>query len=337
MKISLQGCYIEREQASDTMIVSSFIDPVTKGTLVRAVNGNLCCSGQIYKCHNDIYDFVPEGTQLWQEREYYDKQYVQRKPYELTEAKLRNEWQSEIYPEITMLFDSLGELNNKRILCVGNGNSWRELYFILQGAKVVLTDLSLAAIKNLKRDFSDSCLYDKYKDMVEFHTVDALNLPFADGEFDIIYGAAFVHHIQDNISQFFSEVNRCLKKDGKCRFSDQAYSTTWNLLKKIAYPLKAYSYRKQPRSQGDLRARDFTIEEISKIKGAYGFREIFWHREWFFLKIVSRHYGKLVDWNPKAIQRVRPLYLMCKSIDKKLERTRWMQSNALVLIWGFNK
>lgn len=319
------------------MIISSFIDPVTKGALVRDANDDLRCGEHKYKCHNGIYDFVPEGTKLWKEREYHEKLYSREKPQEFTKDKLRNEWYVDEWPWRTTLLKSLGELNNKKILCVGNGSTIKEFYFLLQGAKIVLTDLSLEAMKGIKRDFSDSCLYGEYKDMTEFYAVDAANLPFVNGEFDIIYGFSFVHHIQDNVNQFFSEVHRCLKKNGKCRFMDHAYSPTWELLKKVAYPLKAYSYRKYPRSPEDMKTWVFTREYLQKIKEAFGFREALWCREWFFLRIVSRHYNKFVNYNPQAMQRVRPLYLTLKSIDKKLERTRWMKNNALLLTWGFNK
>lgn len=319
------------------MVINLFIDPITKDTLVRDVNGDLCSNKRKYKCHAGIYDFIPEGSAIWEERNYHEKLYKYKKSDKITIEAIKYDWYRDIYPFYKTYLDSLGELKNKKILCVGNGDTIKEFYFLLLGAKVVITDISLEAMKRIKSVFVNSCLYDQYKDMIEFHTIDAINMPFANDEFDVIYGASFVHHIQGNINQFFSEVNRCLKINGKCRFIDMAYSPTWEFIKKIAYPIKAYSYHKQPRSPEDIKSKPFTREDILKIRETCGFREIFWHREWFFLAIIVRHYGKLVNWDQKAVQRLKPLYLRLKFIDKIFARTRWMQNNAIMLIWGFNK
>jgi ubiquinone/menaquinone biosynthesis C-methylase UbiE len=314
------------------MVINSFIDPVTKKTLVKDNNGDLFCEKRKYKCYAGIYDFITENTEIWQEREFHEKIYKNEKQRIVTEEEIKNDWNNDIYPFYKTYLESMGELKNKKILCVGNGDKIKELYFLTQGAKVVITDLSLEAMKKIKNDFFNSLIYEKYKDNIEFHSVDALNMPFADNEFDIIYGASFVHHIQDNINQFFSEVYRCLKTGGICRFIDTAYSPTWELIKKILYPIKVYSYKKQPRSPEDIKAKPFTNEWIFKIKNIFGFRELLWQREWFFLSIFTRHFGKLVNWNPDKIKKVRPVYLKLKLIDQKLSKTKWMQNNAINLI-----
>lgn len=319
------------------MIINSFVDPITKKILAKDANGDLFYNERKYKCYAGVYDFIPESSEIGQEREYHEKMYKQDKSLVINEKEITNDWYSDIYPFYKTYLESMGELKNKKILCVGNGDKIKELYFLLQGAKVVITDLSLEAVKKIKKNYTNSSLYEEHKNDIEFHSVDALNMPFANSEFDIIYGASFVHHIQDNINQYFSEVYRCLKRGGICRFIDTAYSPTWELMKKISYPIKAYSYMKQPRSPEDVKAKPFTKDWILSIKNLFGFREYLWQREWFFLAIFARHFGKLVNWNPKAIQKAKPLYLKLKLIDQKLSNTKWMQDNAINLIWGFNK
>lgn len=319
------------------MVINSFIDPITKDALVKDVKGDLYFGKSKYKCYSGTYDFIPENSELRQERDYHEKIYTNKKLHKMTKEQIKEDWFNDIYPFYRKYLESMGELKNKKILCVGNGDTIKELYFLMKGAQVVITDLSLEAIKNIKKSFTESGLYDEYKDRVEFHSVDAANMPFADGEFDIIYGSSFVHHVQDNINKFFSEVYRCLKMNGKCRFIDTAYSPAWELMKKIAYPIKAYSYKKQPRSPEDLKAKSFIKEDILKIKEKIGFHEVLWQREWFFLAIMVRHFGKLVNWDSKAIQKLKPIYLKLKYFDEILARTKWMHNNAIVLIWGFNK
>lgn len=321
------------------MVVHKFVDPVTKQLLVTSSNGDLMGDGSAYRRNDGVYDFVPEGTQLWKEREYYDRHYGRRKLFALSREQLETEWNSEIYPEYKTLLDSLGELKGKRILCLGNGESRKEFHFLVKGAEVVLTDLSLEAMKHKKRELEASDLYAEYGNKIEFYAVDALHLPFIDGEFDLVYGAAFVHHIPEQMKySLFAEIRRCLNDYGKCRFLDQAASSAWDLIKKMALPLKEYSYHMQPRSPEDLSSTwSFTKESILELQKSVGFRELYWHREWFFLRIVNRHLGKLVNWDTKRIRRARFLYLLCKVVDNKLKRTQWMQRNALMLTWGFDK
>ena len=132
-----------------------------------------------------------------------------------------------------------GEIGDKKILLVGNGESYDEFYFLMLGAKIVLTDLSIEAVKHMRKEFAASNLYEAYCDKIEFHAVDASNLPFQDGEFDIIYGSAFTHHLE-HLDPFISEVCRCLKIGGICRFIDEADSPLWRSLLKgtILIPIK---------------------------------------------------------------------------------------------------
>ena len=205
---------------------------------------------------------------------------------------------------------------------------------------MVFTDLSLEAVKHMRKKFEASSLYETYCENIEFHAVDALNLPFHDGEFDIIYGMAFVHHL-DDLDSFFLEVYRCLKRNGICRFLDQADAPLWSWLKRtILRPFKVYSHRKFPRSPADLRAeeqQEYTFEEMARLMQRCGFRDMVFLREWFFLRIVARHYNMFVNYDPKAMRRAEKLFLAMKWLDKKLAHTKWMQQNQLMLIWGFNK
>lgn len=326
------------------MVINSFVDPVTKGILQSDSDGNLCLKNQdathIYKNHDGIYDFIRKDMDIWKEREHYDKEYSGGKSDELKIELIRNAWHHEIFAWRKTFLDSLGDIRGKKILLLGNGESNKEFYFLTLGAKVVFTDLSLEGVKHLRQEFMSSDLYEEYRDKVEFHALDALNLPFQDEEFDIIYGMAFAHHLED-LDPFLSEISRCLKRNGVCRFLDMAYSPIWELAKKtILRPLKIYSHWKQPRSPADLRAEKqegYTFERMSKFMKKYEFRKMVYHREWFLLQIVNRHYSKLVNYNQKAIRIARPILLTMKWLDKKLAKQRWMQNNQLMLIWGFDK
>ena len=51
-----------------------------------------------YKKENGIYDFVLEGSHLWKEREFYDKEYSIEKQYNITLESLKYEWYAKTMP-----------------------------------------------------------------------------------------------------------------------------------------------------------------------------------------------------------------------------------------------
>ena len=239
-----------------------------------------------------------------------------------------NLWFDDTEPWIKTLLDSLGDISGKRILLLGNGGSFKELYFVHLCANVVYSDLTIAAVRHMKRAFILSEINCPRNNTIEFHAIDAMHLPFPDSSFDIIYGSAFVHHL-DDLDQFFSEVFRCLKNNGICRFFDQADSPLWKMMKQtILRPIQLYSYWKYPRSPEDLKANlreVFNKEVLTSIMKKHHFKELFFYREWFFLSIMRRHYGKFVGWNPDTMKRARPFSLLMKWLDIWLSKYRWMK------------
>jgi hypothetical protein len=69
----------------------------------------------------------------------------------------------------------------------------------------------------------------------------------------------------------------------------------------------------------------------------HGFREMLFEREWFFFRIVTRHYGKLVNFNRHAMAVATPLFKAAKWLDTALMNSTFMKNNGLMLIWGFTK
>jgi ubiquinone/menaquinone biosynthesis C-methylase UbiE len=321
-----------------------FIHPYNGAELLKDSDGNLysanCDGVNLFKNHDGCYDFVKAGPELQREREHYDELYLKKKIVVLTQDGVKSEWYDEMFPWRLTLLESLGDLVNKNILLIGNGETTKELYFALTGARVILTDLSLEAVKRMKAqvELSQFDLIEQGK--IEFHSIDALHLPFPDNSFEIIYGSAFVHHL-DNMDQFLSEVKRCLKVNGRCRFVDGAHSSIWSFLTKtVMRPFKMYSYWRHPRSPGDLMADmrgGYTIEGLSFLMKKHGLRDMLFKRDWFFLRIVSRHYSKFVDYDQRAIARAKPLFQFMKRIDNLLAMTEFMNRNGLMLVWGFTK
>ena len=323
-----------------------FIDPSKKQPLEEDSEGNLTLRGEntasVYRSHEGCYDFAIAGEECAAERGFYDIQYAKKSVNEFLPEDLEREWFDDMAPWRKTVLLSLGELAGKDVLLLGNGDTRREFFFLQLGANVVFTDLSIEAVKHAKREFGTIGFDETLRGTAEFHAVDALKLPFPDGSFDVIYGAAFVHHLEAaELERFFLEVHRCLRPGGISRFIDQAYSPIWRLMtESVFYPLKWWSYRRVPRSPADVRADregGFRKARLSSLGDKCGFQRLLFHREWFFHRIATRHYGLFFNYSPAAIRRAKWLFRVTRWLDQRLAKSSFIERNGIMLVWGFDK
>lgn len=319
-----------------SFVVSRYVNPRDKIPLTKDSDGNLCEVNApnriVYENDNKTYDFVSKSLAS-QERKHFDDLYAGNTFKPLSIEVCRRAWKEE--PGFEKLLLSMGNISGKKILLLGNGVSLKELYFLYLGAKCVYTDLSVEAVKRVKVIFDKSEMKERGFDQIEFHAVDACQLPFPDDSFDIIYGCVFVHHISD-LDKLFSEISRCLKPGGICRFMDHAYSPLWQFLKSsVLKPLQIYSHRKHGISPADLvatRRGGYTRREIERIQKACRFREMLYLREAFFEYVLQRGTLKL---GGRFLRKLKPLM---RVMDIILDKTvRLVQKYGIVLVWGFKK
>jgi len=317
-------------------VVDRYLDPNTKIPLINDEKGNLCetASPQRIVCENldGVYDFVA-GQHDDKEKRHYDNVYADSSRRTCSVEDLRRMWRNE--PGFEQLLESLGDIREKRILLLGNGTSLKELYFLSCGAECVYTDLSIEAVKHVKSIFDESELRHRGLDRIEFHAVDACRMPFTDESFDVIYGCAFVHHIGD-LDRFFSEVARCLKPGGICRFLDHAYSPLWQCLKNtVLKPVQLYTHRRHGISPVDKVVTErggYTRKELSDLKQRHGFSEMLYLRVAFFEQLLQRGTLKL---GGRWLRRFKPLV---GGLDACLDKVaKLVQKHGIVLVWGFTK
>lgn len=321
-----------------------FVDPYTKQHLSEDGEGNLYYQDGtqriVYINHGGVFDFTHTGTRRQEERAHYNDQYRTVQSQCPSLDAIRDAWYDKTRPENLILLQSLGDLSGKRVLLLGNGTSNMELYFVSLGADVVYTDLSIQAAKHMHQLFAASDLAKTGNGSIEFHAVDALHLPFPDSSFDVIYGFAFAHHL-DDLRPLISEVCRCLRKGGICRFLDGAYSPLWQFAKgTFLKPLQGYIHKKRGVSPEDLRATKrggYRREEIASLMGEFGFRSLVFIRTSFFLYVFRRGLGKFFGWSPKVFKRWHSVLMLIKRIDDTVGRTAVMKNNQISLIWGFDK
>ena len=334
---------------------TTFVHPLTKETLVSDDDGNLYAPGSkaplrgnergdscdpdkpnevLFENQDGSYDFVLHGD-INGDRAHYDQSY-ERLSTSVSPIRcedLEKEWREEVSFEA--LLESMGDLHGKRVLLLGNGMSTKEFYFASLGARVVFTDLSITGVRRMKEIFAHSELAEQYPSRLEFHAVDARQLPFASQSFDSIYGCAFVHHMQD-LDPFFADVARCLKPGGQCVFFDDAYSGIWHAAKStVLKPMQLYSHWRtgiSPEDKFATKKGGFKRPELELLMRKHGFQQMTFERNSFFEYLVRRGAEKL------GIRFVKVLLPAARTLDRCLKkRTHFISRQGIRLVWGFQK
>jgi SAM-dependent methyltransferase len=312
-----------------------FCHPLDHRALKWGTDGHLYdADGRLaFKGDHGSYDFVtePQG-----EREYHENLYATGGWWagqeSLDTLDLDQLWQQE--PGCAEYLKSLGEVNGKSILLFGNGTSIKEFLFIKRGAFVVFTDLSINGVLYARRRYLESQIAINHPGACEFHAVDAYHLPFAPETFDLVCADGVIHHLE-NLSKLLSEIHRCLKPQGKCRFLDTGYSSAWQWAKKtILHSLQARVHRRSGISPADRKATDrggYTRIELEQLKDEVGFRSLCYKRVALFDYLLWRARCKL---DLPSLLRFRPAI---QWLDRRIVHTRLMQSQGLSLICGFDK
>ena len=122
-----------------------------------------------------------------------------------------------VYPSRLRFYDRiesyLADLEGKKVLDYGCGRGERALRYVSQemgAAHVTGIDISSNYIADADRKMQAA---DIPKNRFDFHIMDAHQLDFEDGSFDLIVGFGILHHLEANVA--FSEIHRVLKPDGR--------------------------------------------------------------------------------------------------------------------------
>lgn len=308
----------------------TYVHPTTKKPL------NAEDLKQIYLSLENCYDFSLTNKHL-STKNNYNEFYNKNSVLILTRSKIEKHWSDKTIPWRVTMLKSIGDLNDKKILLLGNGESYKEYYFLLKGAKVVYTDLSIVAVAKAKNIFEKSELFNQFKDKIAFCSVDATAMPFQNNEFDLIYGTKFVGFL-NNLDEFFKEVYRCLNNNGLCRFGDDAFAPVWEYVRK-----QTNKYNWRGKKQNDISIvrkqstfgirKDLVLETFNK----YKFKEYIYIQEYFFLRVLQLLWGKIFGFSEKRLLYAKPLFLLGKGADKMFSFCKWIQKNSLALTWGFTK
>jgi len=299
----------------------------------------VCCSacGLALDAADGVIDFVPDERR-GPERAFYDDFYVHAASAGSVPAPaaLARTWTEPGAPwEMQEVWRRLGELDDRTVLLLGNGESVGELHMLVMRPRTLIySDLSPVGLRRLRHRLQDAD-----HDNVLFAAMDALDLPLRDESVDLVYGFAFAHHLPD-LERFLAEVARVLRPGGRCVFMDDAHSPVWQRLKLVwLRPLMRLSHRHEPRSPEDLRetlSGGFREPRLAAAIRAVG-GEPWFARVALLYYLWMRAAGTLL---PARVRRLRLHQLLaraCMRADRLLLRSAWGRRNMIRLIWGFDK
>lgn len=190
------------------------------------------------------------------EKNFFNKYYNMR-------PKRHGNWLAYAYPERQEVLSIMGDISNKRILCLGNGNSTKELS--LQCKELIISDISERSFMGLIPSPN-----------TRLEVFDALSIPYRDSYFDIVYGWQFTHHIAD-LNKLLKEVYRVLSPGGIVVFVDNVHSPVWQFIKwKLLKRLTLFFLNKRGISDRDLQftlSGDYRENTLKKLVLNAGFGE----------------------------------------------------------------
>ena len=187
-----------------------------------------------------------------------------------------------------------------RVLDYGCGSGKLGMYLALRNAKVWGFDLSAEGIVVAKEVSA------RYGASAEFEQMDAEDLRYPDGFFDLVVGFGVLHHVI-KYPAAASHLLRIVKPGGRVIFLE----TLWD------NPLINFARRF---TTADSDAGDAQLTEKSILDFCREFSEI--RLEKYNLLYMLKRFAKLPERNLSAPLRPRPFWRLIKSMDNKLLRFR---------------
>jgi SAM-dependent methyltransferase len=230
--------------------------------------------------------------------------------------------------ENRFILKHMGPLRGKKLLDIGAGLGESSVYFALQGARVTIVDISPLMVEKVLK------LGKKYG--VELNGIvsgaEDLNVPA--GEFDFVYIANTIHHVEDR-EILFDQMRRALKPGGKFYSIDPvAYNPLINVYRKMATavrtpdesPLRHADLELARKYFSNVRHREFWISTLALFAKYYLIDRVHPNQD--------RYWKRILRETPKSLR----WWMLLRTLDSLLTRlplVRWLSWN--IVMWGENQ
>lgn len=163
---------------------------------------------------------------------------------DLDEILVRESFEAPTALENQYVLEQLGDLKGRRVLELGCGAGEGSVYFAIQGAQAIATDISSGMVAVVDR------VAEKYGVRVQAHRMTAETIEYPDQSFDVVYGNGVLHHV--DFQKAVQEAARVLKPGGRAIFIEPlSYNPVINVYRHIAKTVRTPDER--PFKFGDLK------------------------------------------------------------------------------------
>jgi len=309
---------------------------------MSADEGSVLCPGcgRKYGVYHGCADFVSSGSKSVDERAFYEKVYDGKNRGSgppLHAEKLEGMWLSSLFRERAKVLERMGHLEGKTVLCIGNGDKEKELYFSWLGARLIISDISLASMLAMRKKYEGG-LGD-----IAFHAIDAYRIPLKGASVDIVYGWQMTHHLED-LPLFLREVKRVLKDGGIAVFVDNAYSPGWHKVKwGLLGPFIRFAHKKKGVSPRDLelsKKGDYKESFLKDTAITAGFRDFSAARENLLLYVYTKALRDVLNVS-EITKKNRVLYPIARTLsrwdDILCGKYAGFRDNRRNMVWSIRK
>lgn len=227
-------------------------------------------------------------------------------------------------PENRFLLKGAGHLEQADFLELGAGMGEASVFFARQGARVVATDISPEMLNLIQR-------------VAQLHQVglrtvqmDAANIQYPDQNFDLVYGANVLHHVETR--RCLEEVHRVLRPGGKALFWDPiAYNPFINAYRSMADQVR--SDDEHPLTLHDLADMRSLFEQVDVQFSWFTSLSVF--LKFYFVDQIhpnEERYWKKAIYDHHAFAK---LYRWTSALDSwllKVPGVRWLAWNMAVVL-----
>jgi SAM-dependent methyltransferase len=243
----------------------------------------------------------------------------------LEEILVRECFEAPTALENQFILGRAGSLQGKKLLDIGAGLGESSVYFALQGARVTATDISPGMVETAL------ALGKKYGVELEGIVSSAEELSVPAGQYDIVYAANTIHHVQDR-ALLFEQIKRALKPGGMFFSWDPlAYNPLINMYRRMATKVRTEDERPLTVADVDLarkyfpgvQHREFWISSLLLFVKYYLIDRIDPNEQRYWKRILRENRGRLWWWIP-----LRHLDRAIASIPG----ARWLAWN--IVLWG---